>query len=118
MKRKPPIRWAAIKPALTVASFTRTDACKMSQTLIAPTRTNVIPSQRLAELLSMVWPVSLDSVSSTPFANRASVTTRNTRHRGHAGGLIPRDGTDTLRVAAGRVEGQGIDIAKHQHQGR
>src|SRR5580700_8617104 len=27
----------------------------MSQTLIAPTTTNVIPSQRLAELLNMVW---------------------------------------------------------------
>jgi hypothetical protein len=40
----------------------------MSQTLIAPTRTKVIPSQRLAELLNMVWTVSLDSVSSTPFA--------------------------------------------------
>ena len=66
----------------------------MSQTLIAPTRTNVIPSQRLAELLSMVWTV---------------VTTRNTSHRGHTGGLTSWDRTDTLRVAeVGLVLARGL----------
>jgi hypothetical protein len=57
MKRYPPIRWAAISPALAFASLTRADACRTSQTFIAPTRTKVMPSQTLVELLSMVWTV-------------------------------------------------------------
>src|SRR5579871_5827827 len=59
MKRYPPIRWAAIKRELAFAFFTRAEACRISQTLIAPMRTNARPSQTLVELLSMVWTVYL-----------------------------------------------------------
>src|SRR5260370_27913846 len=55
-KIKPPIRWAATRRALAFALFTLADDCKMSHTLIAPTRTNVIPSHRLSELLIMFSP--------------------------------------------------------------
>ena len=45
---------AAINRVMAFGFLTWADACGMSHTLIAPIRTNVMPSQRLAELLSMV----------------------------------------------------------------
>src|SRR5438045_5899028 len=54
MKRYPPMRWAAINRVLAFESLTPADACKISQTLMAPMRTKVMPSQTLVELLSML----------------------------------------------------------------
>ena len=53
-RRAKPLRDFLLRRALAFASRARADACKMSQTLIAPTRTNVTPSPRLADLLSIV----------------------------------------------------------------
>src|ERR1700680_1650255 len=85
MKRYPPIRWAAIKRVLAFASLTRADACRISQTLMAPTKTNATPSQTLVALLIMVelciQPFAKHRKNPLRFAEIAPAKTTGTDYR-------------------------------------
>src|SRR5882724_12021276 len=95
------MRCAAIKRAPAFAFLTRAEDWRISHTLIAPTRTNVTPSQRLAELFSTM-DSPLQGKDSLGIAEVAPAETASANHS-------ERGGTRSQNVMR-KIRGRQITI--------